>query len=210
MNKILLVDDHPIVLLALRRLLEKNGYEIVGEAENGVDALNLARQLKPDLVVLDIMVPQLDSMEMLKRLQIYEPTMRVLVLSAHEPAVVAKRCQMAKASGFVWKQQDLTEVVDAVKAVLSGYIYFPQLDVRGAKSHPENSEAELVKTLTNQEIVVLRALVKGMPIKEIAESMLLSANTVSTYKTRILKKLNISSMFALCEFAKRNNLTDMA
>ncbi|MDP5009236.1 MAG: response regulator transcription factor, partial [Glaciimonas sp.] len=80
MNKILLVDDHPIVLLALRRLLEKNGYEIVGEAENGVDALNLARQLKPDLVVLDIMVPQLDSMEMLKRLQIYEPTMRVLVL----------------------------------------------------------------------------------------------------------------------------------
>ena len=119
----------------------------------------------------------------------------------------ATRCMQAGAAGFVCKEGDLAEVTAAVRAVLSGYSYFPSDVIRSGKRHiglPD--EADLIGRLSDRELVVLKFLANGYSNKEIAEEMFISNKTVSTYKTRLLLKLNARSLIELVEFANRNAL----
>ena len=127
MNKVLIVDDHPVIRLAVRMLMERHGYEVVAETDNGVDALQLAREHVPDIVILDIGIPKLDGLEVICRLaSAKQPApFKVLVLTSQAPGHFSMRCMQAGAAGYVCKQQDLTELLSAIKAVLSGYSYFP-------------------------------------------------------------------------------------
>lgn len=208
MNKVLIVDDHPVIRLAVRMLMERHGYDVVGETDNGADALQLAREAQPDIVILDIGIPRLDGLEVISRLTAGSIShMRVLVLTSQAPGHFSMRCMQAGAAGYVCKQQDLTELLSAIKAVLSGYSYFPNQALHPVRSHMGNvSEKELVQRLSSREMMVLQQLARGRTNKQIADAMLLSNKTVSTYKTRLLMKLNAKSLVDLVEVAQRNGI----
>ncbi|MDZ3995781.1 response regulator transcription factor [Pseudomonas sp. Teo4] len=208
MNKVLIVDDHPVIRLAVRMLMERHGYDVVAETDNGVAALQLTREHLPDIVVLDIGIPKLDGLEVIARMASASPGSRVLVLTSQAPGHFSMRCMQAGASGYVCKQQELTELLSAIKAVLSGYSYFPNQALHASRGRVGGAtESEMVERLSAREMMVLQQLTRGKSNKEIAESMFLSNKTVSTYKTRLLFKLNARSLVDLIELAQRHGLT---
>ncbi|MFQ6576048.1 response regulator [Pseudomonas sp. UM16] len=207
MNKVLIVDDHPVIRLAVRMLMERHGYEVIAETDNGVDALQLAREHDPDIVILDIGIPKLDGLEVIARVTATCPGSKVLVLTSQAPGHFSMRCMQAGAAGYVCKQQDLTELLSAIKAVLSGYSYFPNQALHSVRANLGGvSEADMVERLSGREMMVLQQLARGKTNKEIADGMFLSNKTVSTYKTRLLLKLNARSLVDLIELAQRNGL----
>lgn len=206
MNKVLIVDDHPVIRLAVRMLMERHGYDVVAETDNGVAALQLTRQHLPDIVVLDIGIPKLDGLEVIGRMASSSPCSKVLVLTSQAPGNFSMRCMQAGAAGYVCKQQELTELLSAIKAVLSGYSYFPNQALHASRGRSGGNEAEMVNRLSAREMTVLQQLARGRSNKEIADSMYLSNKTVSTYKSRLLLKLNARSLVDLIELAQRQGL----
>lgn len=205
-RKILIVDDHPVVVLALKIILEQSGFEVIAETNNGVDALNLIKELSPDAVILDIGIPQLDGLEVIERSRKLVKSPPILVLTAQPSDHFVSRCIQAGASGFVSKQKDMNEVTGALRAILTGHSYFPIISNNNMIAKSSQDEAELVKKLSTREMVVLQQLAVGLSNKEIAERMLLSNKTISTYKTRLLDKLNAKNLVDIIEIAKRQNL----
>lgn len=207
MNKVMMVDDHPVVRLAVRVLMERHGYEVIAETDNGVDALQLAREHTPDIVILDIGIPRLDGLEVIARLSTTVMPIKILVLTSQVPGHFSMRCMQAGAAGYVCKQQGLTELLSAIKAVLSGYSYFPSQALHSTRSNfGSTSETDMINRLSGREMMVLQQLARGKSNKEIADSIFLSNKTVSTYKTRLLLKLNARSLVDLIELAQRNGL----
>ena len=207
MNTIFIVDDHPVIRLAIRMLLEHEGYEIVGETDNGVDAMQMIRECVPDLIILDISIPKLDGLEVLARFNAMNSTLKTLVLTAQSPALFAMRCMQSGAAGYVCKQEELNELVSAIKAVFSGYNYFPSQALTPEKNEITSfSEIELFKQVNDRELMVLKLFAQGKTNKEIAAGMFLSNKTVSTYKKRLMQKLKANSLVELIELAKRNGL----
>lgn len=207
MNSVFIVDDHPVIRLAIRMLLEHEGYEIVGETDNGVDAMQMIRECVPDLIILDISTPKLDGLEVLSRFNSMNSTLKTLVLTAQSPKLFAMRCMQSGAAGYVCKQEELSELVSAIKAVFSGYNYFPSQALTPDKNENDNfSEIELFKQVNDRELMVLKLFAQGKTNKEIAAGMFLSNKTVSTYKKRLMQKLKAHSLVELIEMAKRNGL----
>lgn len=205
-RKVLIVDDHPVVVLALKIILEQNGFEVMAETNNGVDALKLIKELSPDAVILDIGIPLLDGLEVIIRSRKLVKSPPILVLTAQPSDHFVSRCIQAGASGFVSKQKDMNEVTGALRAILSGHSYFPIISNKSMIAKSSQDETELVKKLSIREMVVLQQLAVGLSNKEIAERMLLSNKTISTYKTRILEKLNAKNLVDIVDIAKRHNL----
>lgn len=205
MYTVFIVDDHPVIRLAVRMLLENQNYKIVGESDNGVDAMQMIRETLPDLVILDISIPRLDGLEVLSRFQAMALPSKVLVLTAQSPALFALRCMHSGAAGYVCKQEDLSELLSAIKAVLAGYNYFPSQAVH--LDH-ETAEADLrlFRQVNDRELMVLQLFAQGRSNKEIASGMFLSNKTVSTYKKRLMQKLQVDTLVDLIEMAKRNAL----
>ena len=204
MNKILIVDDHPTVRFATRLLLEREGYEVLGEAHDGVNAVAMCQELLPEVVILDLGLPRLDGLTVLERLRALNPSPRIMVFTGLPPRLFAKRCIEAGASAFVVKEDSLDILRAALKAVLSGYSYLPD---SGHVLDASGSELERLDRLSNREIAVLALLIKGASNTHIAESMLLSAKTVSTYKARIMEKLQVDSLVEMVELANRHKLS---
>lgn len=186
-------------------LLENQNYKIVGESDNGVDAMQMVRETRPDLVILDISIPKLDGLEVLSRLQAMSMPMKVLVLTAQSPAIFAVRCMHSGASGYVCKQEDLNELLSAIRAVLSGYNYFPSEAIKSSQELA-TQDLELFRLVNDRELMVLQLFAQGRSNKDIAEGMFLSNKTVSTYKKRLMQKLRAASLVDLIEVAKRNAL----
>ncbi|MCE1113991.1 MULTISPECIES: response regulator transcription factor [Pseudomonas] len=205
MQTVFIVDDHPVIRLAIRMLLENQDYKVVGESDNGVDAMQMIRESRPDLVILDISIPKLDGLEMLSRFQTLAIPLKVLVLTAQSPALFAIRCMHSGAAGYVCKQEDLGELLSAIKAVLSGYNYFPSQALNAAQKNA-NQELELFRQVNDRELMVLQLFAQGRSNKEIAKGMFLSNKTVSTYKKRLMHKLHASTLVELIDVAKRNAL----
>lgn len=202
----MIVDDHPVVIMAMRIMLEQNGYCVTATTDNGVDALKLIREHRPDAVIMDIGIPKLDGLEVINRLNNLALPSKVLVLTAQPSEYFVTRCIQAGASGFVSKQNDLTEVLGALRTVLSGHTYFPNFTNIQQKQNSQQTEAEKLAKLSGREMMVLQQLANGLSNKEIANHMLLSNKTISTYKTRLLEKLNARTLVDLIEIAKRNKI----
>ncbi|HHX0932231.1 response regulator transcription factor [Pseudomonas aeruginosa] len=205
-DRILIVDDHPVIRMAMKMLLEAEGHQIVGDTDNGVDAISLGRELKPDLVILDIGIPRLDGLEVISRLMVLALPLKILVLTGQSASLFALRSMQAGAAGFVCKQGGLAELVTAVNAVASGYSYFPSSAMRPVQQGAYSDDVELLGRLSDREVSVLQYLSQGYSNKQISEQMFISNKTVSTYKARLLLKLNAGSLVDLIEFAKRNTL----
>ena len=207
MYSVFIVDDHPVIRLAVRMLLENEGYRVVGESDNGVDAMQMVRECLPDLIILDISIPRLDGLEVLSRFHAMGIPLKILILTAQSPALFAIRCMHSGAAGYVCKQEDLSELLSSVKAVLSGYNYFPSQALAPVyRADGQPSEVELFKLVNDRELMVLQLFVQGRSNKEIAKGMFLSNKTVSTYKTRLMQKLRTKTLVELIEMAKRNAL----
>ena len=209
MRKALIVDDHPFIRRIVRSVLEQSNFQIAAETDNGATALDLARAHIPHLMVLDLSMPKLDGLEVLKRLHILGLPIKVLVLTSKGASYYADRCIRAGAIGFIEKTEDVDALTKAINIVMSGQTYLSNTDVNLPSVENEDLyDIELIKTLSDREMHTLLYLVAGMSNKKISEIMLLSEKTVSTYKTRVMTKLNIKSVVYLAEFAKRNNLIE--
>ena len=203
MTTVLIVDDHPIVRLSLRLLLERERFHVVGEVGNGSEVAQVARDLRPDVVVLDIGLPGLDGMEVIKRLQSLEPVPKIMVLTGQATDLYVRRCLDAGIGAFVTKEEDHEALLFALKALVKGYSTFPQMSVN---SNSLESEPVRLASLSNREMEVLRRLARGENNKNIGTRMNLSAKTISTYRGRIMEKLKTESLVEKVDLAKRNSV----
>lgn len=208
MATIVVVDDHPLIRIALKTLLERKGHTIVAEADNGVDAIQAVRTYEPDLVILDLDLPRLDGLSVLTHFKYNELTVKILILTSSNSRNFAIRCLQGGATGFICKDDKLEEVTDAVKALLSGHTYFPENSITMLQENaPANGMKSITASqLTNREITTLRLLAQGFNNQEIAASLLISHKTVSTYRVRLLKKFNTTNLLYLIETAKHKGI----
>lgn len=207
MHNALVVDDHPFIRSSVCLQLRQDQVTVIGQADNGIDAVRLTREQQPDLVVLDIGIPGLDGLQVLARIRAMEQPPKVLVLTSQLAEFFSLRCMRAGAAGFVSKRDDLCELGKAVMALRSGYTYFP--DVSLSSVHRQDataSDAERIARLSDREMIILQYLARGLSNKTVAELMLLSNKTVSTYKVRLLEKLRVTSVVELADVARRNQL----
>jgi len=207
MYTVLIVDDHPVARLAVKMLLEKDGMTVIGEAEDGLKAVLQARQLKPDFVIVDIDIPSLNGIEVVQRLRSEAYQGGILILSGKDDEHYIKRCVSAGADGFISKRNNLTELHNAIRAIKGGYGFFPINRARrnSTGDQPLNDQGKIA-SLSVKELQVLHFLAKGLKIVDIAEKMMSSDKTVSTYKRRLMQKLDLQSMVELYDFTQRNNL----
>lgn len=208
MGSIVIVDDHPLIRLGVRMMLEKEGHTIMAEVDNGSDALEIVRKLLPDLIILDLSIPNMDGFTVISRLRSIGLAVKVLILTSGDSRNFAMRCLQAGAAGFICKDDNLDELVGAVKAVLSGYTYFSEDTIFMLRENVQaaNQESTIIAQLSDREITVLKLLAQGLGNQEIAEALIISHKTVSTYKVRLQRKLNAPNLVTLVELAKRNGV----
>ncbi|MBX7278567.1 response regulator [Pseudomonas sp. M5A4_2d] len=207
MKKVLIVDDHPVIRAALRIALEKHDMHIVGDADNGVDAVSLIKTLQPRIVILDIGMPKQDGLEVISRIRALEQPVLILVFTSLPVETYLNRCIALGANGFVSKEESLNNLTNAITALLDGYTYFPNRSLNAPHAGDiETSDLARVKKLTDREVLILQQLALGYSNKVIGDKMQLSNKTISTYKTRILRKLNLDTLLELIDFSRRNNI----
>ncbi|ENW84312.1 hypothetical protein F909_00219 [Acinetobacter sp. ANC 3929] len=210
MHNALIVDDHPVARLAVRMLLEKEGMTVLAETGDGLDAVSLIKQLGPDLVVIDIDMPSLNGIEVVQRLRKNGYQGGMLMLSGKDDDHYIKRCASAGADGFISKKNQLVELHDAIRALRGGYGYFPRalarLHVADATLTDPDIEKNKIAELSSKELQVLLYLAKGEKVIDIGILMHISDKTVSTYKSRMMQKLELKNMMELYDFAQRNHL----
>lgn len=207
MKSALIADDHPVVCAAVAMLLTQLGFKPIHQVSSGNEVFSSICKHQPDLVVLDLMMPRLGGLEVLARIQASDERCPVVVFTGQDARFYQERCMRAGARAYVSKANDLKHLHKAVLAVMAGYTYFAKLASSSvAMSTMQRSEKEMIDKLSDRELTILLYLAKGLGNKEIAELMNLSPKTTSTYKTRVVEKLNVQSKVHLRDFAKRNHL----
>jgi len=203
MGTIIIVDDHPLIRLAVRILLENHGHRVVAETDNGVDAIQLVRTHEPDVVVLDLDIPKLDGLSVMAHFKSSRFAGKILVLTASSPTDYSLRCLKLGAAGFISKEEEMNKIADGVGALLSGLSYFPSGTITSLKNYNTHDIPIISSSLTNREITILRLLVKGKKNLDIAATLFISHKTVSTYKSRLLRKFNVTTLLELVEIVRK-------
>lgn len=202
MKRIMIIDDHPIIRGTIANVLRADPeLDMVGECGDGEDGLRMVLAESPDLVILDLDLPRLDGLSMIRRIRAQNLKTSILVLSAKPEHVMASYTRSAGANGYVSKGREISELITALKTVLFGYECFPVDTTHGASDNG-------LKSLSAREVEVLQHLARGASNRDIAGRLFLSDKTVSTYKSRIQEKLGLSSLAALIEFASLHKLID--
>ncbi len=211
MIRVMLADDHNIVREGLRRIIEESGdMQVVAEAADGREALELLRATRADAAVVDISMPGLDGLEIIGRIREEHPGLPVLILTMHEEEQYVVRAIGAGAMGYVTKRSASEELVAAIRKVHAGGRYLTEsaaesLAVRLARGKEGLGPLDV---LSNREVQVLRRLALGQTNREIAGAYALSTKTVDTYRTRLLKKLNLRNNADLSRFAIQTGLIE--
>jgi two-component system sensor histidine kinase EvgS/two-component system response regulator EvgA len=208
MSRILIVEEQPVTRHALRLMMEADRHEVVGEADNGPDALHQVRQCKPDLMILELSIPRLGGLEVLQRLVAQGSPVKVLVLTSQDSDYFAGRCLTAGAAGFVSKQEDSQAVREAVRAIAQGHSYFPSHALGSVSAAEDAGHGGLLKDLSVRELSVLQLLAQGLSNITIADQLAISDKTVSTYKVRLMQKLHAKSLVELIDIARRHGLVE--
>jgi len=210
--RVLLVDDHKVVRVGLAALIgEEPDIEIVGEAANGVEALEQAKSIHPDVVVMDISMPEMDGLEATRRIRLECPRSQILILTVHAQERYLFPVLKAGAAGYVLKSTVDTELMDAIRTVARGGAFlYPSATrllledyLHQLRAGPEQ---DLYDTLSEREREVLKLLALGHTAREIGEDLALSPKTVETYRARIMEKLNLSTRVDLVKYALNRGL----
>jgi DNA-binding NarL/FixJ family response regulator len=207
--RIVLADDHSVVRQGFRRILEaQSDMEIVGEASNGREALETATKLSPDVVVMDVAMPELNGIEATRRMGEAAPRTRVLALSMHKDSVYVREILRAGARGYLLKDAVDEDLIAAVRAVARGEGYLSPGVADAVLTDYRQHVTDPIDLLTSREREVLQLIAEGKTNKEIATLLNLSVYTVDAHRGRIMEKLNLHSINELVRFAVRNGLVD--
>jgi DNA-binding NarL/FixJ family response regulator len=210
MTRVLLADDHALVRDGLRHILKSaSGFEVTGEASDSASTIALVRSSAADVLVLDLSMPGRNGIELIRQIKEEKPLLRVLVLTMHAEQQYAVRAFKAGASGYLTKESASAELVAAVTKVAAGGVYVSlAMAERFAQSLNEPVDTLPHQRLSDREFDVFRRIAAGQTISEIAQELCVSAKTVSTYKTRILEKMQMPHDTALVRYAIRHKLFD--
>ena len=212
--RVVLADDHRIVRHGLRSLLEKErDIEVVAEAANGREAVHLARELRPDVVVMDLSMPDLNGIEATRQVLEEDPDAKVLALSMHSDKRFVAGVLSAGASGYLLKDCALDELVRAIRTVAVNQTYLsPSIAgvvVQGYTQQIRDKDVPVASSLSSREQEVLQLMAEGKPVKEIASTLNLSVKTVETHRHQIMSKLGVYSVAELTKYAIREGLTSL-
>ncbi len=208
--RVLIADDHPVVRHGLKQILaSESNLSVVGEAKNGNEALEMARKLDWDVAVVDYSMPGKSGLELLKEIKREHPNRPVLILSMYPEEVHATRVLKAGAAGYLNKASACEELAHAIRKVAGGGKYVsPSLAEKMAFELGPDAQKPLHEELSDREYRVMWLLASGKPVKQIAKEMFLSASTISTYRSRILKKLQLTSNAELVRYAIKHQLME--
>ena len=209
--KLLLVDDHPVVRKGISSCLARHDHlQIVGEAGDGEEALKRARELLPDIVLMDIDMPEKDGLEVTELLRKELPKVKVLILSMHSNTEYVMRIIQSGASGYILKEAPTEELVRAIDTVNAGEAFFsPEVARVALNKYVRGGADDPVSQLTNREREVLVQIAEGLSNKEIANKLGVGVRTVETHRERIMRKLNIHSVAGLTKFAISKGLISL-
>ena len=210
MTRVLLADDHKILRQGLRTLLEQEkDIQVVGEADNGRSSVKLTGELAPDVVIMDVAMPDLNGIDATRRIAEAEPRTRVLALSMHSDGRYVKGMLQAGARGYILKDCAAEELTHAIRTVMAGQVYVSP-GVTGAIVNDyvrQLSAADGPATLTRREREVLQLLAEGGSTANIAAGLHLSVKTIETHRKRIMDKLGLRSIAELTKYAIREGIT---
>jgi len=207
--RVMLVDDHAVVRMGFRLLLEgAPDIKVAAEAESGEVAVRTFPEIKPDVVVMDISMPGIGGIEAIDRILAREPQARILVLSAHEDAMHARRVLKAGAVGYLTKRSAAEELMQAIRQVAQGKTYLEPTIAQQLAVQQLNGQKSPVDMLSEKEFKVFLALAKGTSVADIAEIMSLSPRTVGTHLYNIKQKLGASNSAELALIAMRSGLLE--
>lgn len=212
MTKVLIADDHTIVRTGLRALLQaESTFKIVGEAAGGYEALQLVDELMPDILVLDISMPDLDGISVTRRLRPTYPDLKILILTLHEDKAMLREAIKSGASGFILKRAAEAELIAAIQIVMRGDMYVEPSMLRDLlEEQPRllSNSREPVETLTPREVDVLKLIVQGYTNRQIGEELSISVRTVEGHRANLSGKLGLRSRVELVRYAREQGLLE--
>lgn len=212
MVKILVVDDHDLVRMGISRMLsDVDGYQVVGEAKSGEEAITQARQLKPDVILMDVKMPGIGGLEATRKILATSPQIKVVAVTACDDDLHPTRLMQAGAVGYVTKGADFAEITDAINKVMRGDLYMSnsiaqQLALKnfgGGKG-----EESPFEKLSQRELQTAMLIANGQKVNDIAAAFSVSPKTVNSYRYRIFEKLNINSDVELTLLVVKHNFLD--
>jgi DNA-binding NarL/FixJ family response regulator len=211
MTTVVLAEDHQMVRQGLKLLLEtEKGFQLTGEAGDGLEAVEMVAKKKPDVLVLDLMIPRLHGLEVTRQVHRDYPATKVIILSMHADQQYVMEALRNGAAGYVLKDGSGRELVDAVKTVCAGRRYLsPVLAERaltGYLNHPGESDLDIYETLTSRERLVLQLAAEGSSNPAIAKKLFISARTAETHRANLMRKLSLRSQTDLVRFAIRKGI----
>src|SRR5436305_545224 len=204
-KRIIIVDDHPLFRKGLEQLINssEDGFRICGEAGDAAEGMTTIRQLKPELVIVDLSLPGANGIELVKNIRAEFPKLPVLILSMHDESLYALRALRAGAQGYVMKQEALENVIVAIREVLAGRPYLSsQMSAKLITSFASGStQANPTDKLSDRELEILELIGKGRDVHEISDALHISRKTVETHRAHIKEKLNLKNAREVNRFA---------
>ena len=209
--KVIFADDHALLRAGLKSLLQSHtGFEVVGETDNGRDTVALARELEPDVVVMDVAMPDMNGIDATRKIVRLLPGVRVLALSSHGDGSYVRGMLEAGARGYLVKEAAAEELKAALETIMRGRIYVgPQAGDRLVDDYLARDDGAARRTLSSREREVLQLVAEGKSSAEIAAVLHLSRRTVETHRRRIMNKLDIHSIAGLTKYAIREGITSL-
>ena len=212
MIKVLIADDHAIVRTGLRALLKSEPtLELVGEATGGYEAIELVGKTHPDILILDLSMPDLDGIAVTKQIKPQYPDLRILILTVHEDEALLREAIKAGTSGYILKRAAEAELIAAIRIIMRGDLYVEPSMVRALlsdslKSVTEQRESE--EPLTPREKEILRLIVQGYTNRQIGDELTISVRTVEGHRSNIMEKLGLHSRVELVRYARQHGLIE--
>jgi len=213
-TKLLIVDDHPMLLNGLRQALsEHSNLTLAGETATGEEALNLARELTPDLVVMDIHLPDMNGIEATRKILKVQPSVKVLIFTGDPKRTLVQEALQAGASGYVLKTGKVEELIHAIEEVMAGNLYLSaEVSAEIVEDYQKTLTGKVDSSkpvLSKREKQLLRLIAMGLRNKEIASELKLSPNSIETYRARLMKKVGYRNTAELVRFAIREGIAPL-
>lgn len=210
MINVLLVDDHDLVRVGIRRLLaDVSGIKVIGEAKSGEDAVKLARELKPQVILMDVKMPGIGGLEATRKVLRTDPDIKVIAVTVYGEEPFPTRLLQAGAVGYITKGSSIDEMVQAIRAVYAGQKYLsPEVAQQLALKHLTDQDDSPFDSLSERELQVMIMITNGQKVQEISDKLCLSPKTVNSYRYRLFEKLGVNSDVELTHLAIRHGMLD--